>query len=201
MLAEELVVLDADSHLWCSTRWLLDVALRLAQNDESYVWHGWNKQQITTFLQQLPAHCTLLAGVWDTLRGETGEEREVLVLGYVCEVVGGEVRTIRTFEALQDAKDTDLPPMEQLEPGYEHALALMRAARLQVASVAWALFTDKATWDEWLFGATNDGGVVDKGEQLAKLAVQGRCVLMGSQTASYSDRQRSSAAISQSGDQ
>lgn len=186
MLAEELVVLDADSCWWPPIRPLLEAALRLARGDDSDSWHGWNKQQISIFLQQLPAHCSLLVGVWDTVRQEHGEERDVLILGGICEVVAGEVHTIRTFDALYDAHNhqaTDLPPMEHLEPGYEHALALMRAVREQVAPVAWALFTNKGAWDEWLFSAPVNGERVDKGEQLAKLALQGRCVLMGSQTA------------------
>ena len=191
MLAEEVVVLDAEARLWHPMKPLLNAALRLAQGDDGYSWHGWSKQEISSFLQGLPAHCSLLAGVWDTLLADNGEEREVLVAGCVCEVVAGEVRTIRTLEALYTTRhaatvgDTDLPPLEQLEPGFEHALALMRAARERVAPVAWALFTDKASWDEWLFGEAPTGGVVDKGEQLAKLALQGRCVLMGSQTATH----------------
>lgn len=188
MLAEELVVLDADSHWWSSVKPLLNAALRLAQGNDNDSWYGWNKQQISDFLHQLPAHCSLLVGVWDTLREEHGEERDVLVLGCVCEVIEGEVCTIRTFEALYNAhipNETDLPPIEQLEPGYEHALALMRVVRKQIAPVAWALFTNKATWDEWLFSVPDNGKMVDKGEQLTKLALQGRCVLMGSQTSSH----------------
>ena len=189
VLAEELQVLDVDSHLWHSIRPLLNAAMRLEQGNETQVWHGWNRQQIVTFLQQLPSHCTLVTGVWDTILQEIPDteemveagagEREQLVFGCVCEVVSGEIQTVRTFESLAQA---DLPPVEQLEPGYHHALEIMRAVRLQVAPVAWALFTDQATWSEWLFRASADGGVIDKGELLAALARQGRCVLMGSQT-------------------
>lgn len=189
VLAEELQVLDVDSHLWHPIRPLLHAAMRLEQEDEREVWHGWNKQQIVTFLQQLPSSCTLVAGVWDTISleipdteelSEAGtEDREQLVFGCICEVMSGKIHTIRTFEALAHA---DLPPMSELEPGYQHALEIMHAVRLQVAPVAWALFTDQATWNEWLFRTSESGGVIDKGELLAALARQGRCVLMGSQT-------------------
>lgn len=191
MLAEEVVVHDAEARLWHPMKPLLNAALRLAQGDDGYSWHGWSKREISSFLQRLPAHCSLLVGVWDTLLSDNGEEREALVAGCVCEVVAGEVRTIRTLEALYTTHDAamvgekDLPPLEQLEPGFEHALVLMRAARERVAPVAWALFTDKASWDEWLFGEATTDDVVDKGEQLAKLARQGRCVLMGSQAATH----------------
>jgi hypothetical protein len=168
VLSEELLIFDADSSLWHRIGPLLDAALRLAQMDESYAWHGWHKQQINAFLQRLPAHCTLLLGVWETAT----EQKETLAIGCVCEVSEGEVCSIRTFEAL-----ADVPHVQELEPGFEHALALMQATRTQVATVAWALFTDKATWDEWLL--TED---VDKGELLATLATQGRCVLLGNQT-------------------
>ena len=183
MLAEELLILDANSQLWPALRPLLAVALRLEHAHESYVWHGWSKQQLHQFLQCLPAHCTLVVGVW-----ETGTEeqpvlgQESLVVGCVCEVIGGEVCTIRTFEALTDA---NLPSVKALEPGFEHAREILRVVQTQVAPVAWALFTDKKTWDEWLFGDDNKGQAVDKGMLLASLARQGRCVLMGSQTAHH----------------
>jgi hypothetical protein len=106
----------------------------------------------------------------------------VLILGCVCEVVAGEVRSIRTFESLQD---DDLPPLEELEPGYQHAFELMRVVRRLVAPVAWGLFTDKHTWDEWIFTEDNDGITVDKGKLLTELTQQGRCVLMGSQTSHH----------------
>lgn len=173
MLAEELSVIDADSELWQTARPLLDCALRLDQEDDSYIWHGWQKSQVDTFLQSLPTHCTLLVGVWNA----DSDEREQLVLGCVCEVIEGEIHTIRTFEALADP---DLPPIKELEPGFEHAVALMRVVKNQVAPVAWALFTDKTTWDEWLFVAGEDGGAINKGSVLASLARQGRCVLLGS---------------------
>lgn len=173
MLAEELLILDTHSELWPAVRPLLDVVLRLESADDTSVWHGWSKGQISQFLQRLPGHCTLVVGVW-----KMGAEEypmlghESLIMGCVCEVVEGEVCTIRTFGALNDA---NLPSVKELEPGFEHARELMRVVQTQVAPVAWALFTDKMTWDEWLFG---DG---DKGELLASFARQGRCVLMGSQ--------------------
>ncbi len=183
VLAEELVVLDADSPLWNALQPLLNAVLRLEQHDESYSWHGWKKAAIAAFLHDLPAHCSLLAGVWEVEESfaaneQEGRERETLIVGCVCEVFNGEVRSVRTFDAL-----TDLPPIEQLEPGIPHALELMRVARAQVAPVACALFTDKKTWDEWLFTETNEG--IDKGDLLASLAQQGRCVLLGNQTAHH----------------
>lgn len=177
MIVEEFSVLDGDSSLWQPARPLLEAALRLEQNDDTYSWYGWHKKYIDAFLKGLPEPCSLLVGVWDTLASASGEEREVLVLGCICEVSKGEVRSIRTFEAL-----SGLPPVDQLEPGFEHALEIMRAAKAQVAPVAWAIFTDKATWDEWLFAEGENGTIIDKGELLASLARQGRCVLMGSQT-------------------
>ena len=178
MLAENLSVLDTNSPLWNAARSLLDSALRLEQSDETYSWHGWKKQRIDHFLQGLPAHCTLLVGVWETVPGGE-QDRELLVLGFVCEVVEGEVCSCRTFEALND---TSLPSVQELEPGFEHARELMHSVKTQIASVAWALFTDKVTWDEWLLAPGDDGGFIDKGELLAELARQGRCVLMGTQT-------------------
>ena len=58
----------------------------------------------------------------------------MLILGCVCEVVAGEVRSIRTFESLQD---DDLPPLAGLEPGYQHAFELLRVVRKLIAPVAW----------------------------------------------------------------
>jgi len=58
----------------------------------------------------------------------------------------------------------------------------MRVVRLQVAPAAWALFTDKPTWDEWILTDDGKSGIVDKGVLLAGLAQQGRCVLLGNQT-------------------
>lgn len=179
MLAEELSVLDADAPLWNAARSLLDIVFRLEQSDETYSWHGRNKQQIDLFLHHLPAHCTVLVGVWETMLDEEEQGRDALVLGFVCEVVGGEICSLRTFEALNDAS---LPSVQELEPGFEHARELMRSVKTQIASVAWALFTDKATWDEWLFAEGNESGFIDKGELLAELTRQGRCVLMGTQT-------------------
>ena len=105
--------------------------------------------------------------------------QESLVVGCVFEVVDGEVCTIRTFEALTEA---GLPSVKELEPGFEHASEIMRVVRTQIAPVAWALFTDKTTWNEWLFGDDDKRDAVDKGELLASFARQGRCVLLGSQT-------------------
>lgn len=188
MLTEELVVLDGESALWETARPLLEAALRLEHSDETCSWHGWRKAAIEAFLKSLPAHCTLLAGVWDVeqveeeaaIGGKQIQERETLVLGIVCEVLDGTVCSIRTFDQLVDAS---LPPIDQLEPGYEHALALMRAAKIHIAPVALAIFTDKATWDEWIL--TGDEYGVDKAELFALLAHQGRCVVMGSQTAHH----------------
>ncbi len=180
VFAEELVVLDADSPLWNALQPLLNAALGLEQHDETYVWHGWKKTSVAAFLRSLPIHCSLLIGVWDVEESfisyeQDIQEQETLIVGCVCEVLDGEVCSVRTFDAL-----ADIPPVEQLEPGIPHALELMRVARAQVAPVAWALFTDKKTWDEWLFTENDEG--VDKGDLLASLAQQGRCVLMGSQT-------------------
>jgi hypothetical protein len=180
VLTEELLVLDSDSPLWSVARPLLDAALRLNQQNDAYTWHGWDKKQIEAFLKRLPQHCTLLAGVWQTTPGERGEqEREELALGIVCEVLAAEVRSVRTFAAFVAA---ELPSVEQLEPGFEHARVLMQVVGKQVAPVAWALFTDKPTWDEWLLTSGDDGAAIDKGELLASFAHEGRCVLMGTQT-------------------
>jgi hypothetical protein len=178
VLAEELSVIDADSALWSAARPLLDNALRLEQGDGAYIWHGWRKSQVNAFLQRLPAHCTLLVGVW----GAGEDDQEQLILGFVCEVIEGEIHTIRTFESLVDP---DLPAVQELEPGFEHALALMRVVRNKIAPVAWALFTDKTTWDEWLFVAGENEGEIDKGSVLASFARQGRCVLLGSQASHH----------------
>jgi len=181
MLAEELIVVDGDSALWRAARPLLDAALRLEQHDENYSWHGWHKQQISAFLEHLPSPSSLVVGVWEMASEEDGaREHEYLTLGVACEVVEGEIRSIRTFEALAAA---GLKPTRELEPGYEDALEIMRVTRTQVAPVAWALFTDKTTWDEWLFAADDDGGAIDKGAVLASFARQGRCVLLGSRAA------------------
>ncbi len=184
MLAEELVVLNADSPLWNAVQPLLNAALKLEQQSDDYSWHGWKKADMTAFLQRLPSHCSLLVGVWEVgesqLPEEQGiQEQETLILGCVCEVRDGEVRLISAFDALPD-----LPPVEQLEPGIPHALELMRAVQSQVASVAYALFTDKKAWEEWLYTESNEEGIaVDKGDLLASLVQQGHCVLLGNQTA------------------
>jgi hypothetical protein len=187
VLAEDFVVVDANSLSWSAVRPYVEVALRLEQNEDSFTWHGWDKQHIDTFLHRLPSPCTLLVAVWDEVdaveeKKDEQSTREILMLGCVCEVAAGEVRSVRTFESLHD---DHLPPLEELEPGYQHALELMRVVRGLVAPVAWALFTDKQTWNDWIFTEdTNDttGSTFDKGELLAQMAQQGRCVLMGSQT-------------------
>ncbi|MGH2495742.1 MAG: hypothetical protein ACRDIV_13675 [Ktedonobacteraceae bacterium] len=182
MLAEELLVVDGDAPLFRPVRPLLDVALRLDQNDNTYNWHGWDKRQIERFLGSLPARCSLVIGVWETVSGD-GEttEHEKLALGCVCEVRDSAVTTIRTFESLTEA---GLKAIDQLEPGIDDALEIMRAART-LSPVAYALFMEKAAWDEWLFACGDDGGVLDKGDALASMARQGRCVLMGSQVAPH----------------
>ncbi|GAC1430555.1 MAG: hypothetical protein PVS3B3_10670 [Ktedonobacteraceae bacterium] len=177
MLAEELHIVNADAPSWQAVRPILSIAL-LLERDDTYVWHGWNKAQILALLNQLPVHCTILAGVWSIADDE--QQNEVIVFSCVCEVVNGEVQTVRTFEALTSA---DLPTFENLEPGFEDAQKIMRVVRSTIAPVAWALFTDKNTWDEWVY--TGNEHVVDKGELLASFAQQGRCVLMGSQTQHY----------------
>jgi len=180
VLAEELVVLDADSPLWSAARPLLEAALRLEHREDNYSWHGWNKQQINKFLAGLPQRCSLVVGVWETSLAEDDViEHEALMLGIVCEVVAGEVCSIRTYEALTAY---GLGPMSSLEPGIDDAIEIMRIVRTQVAPVAWALFTDKATWDEWLFASSDQGDVVNKGDILTAFARQGRCVIMGNQT-------------------
>jgi hypothetical protein len=166
VLAEELTVLDSPCRE--VLRPLLTVALRLEQSAAEESWHGWKKAPLDTFLSTLPEHCTLIAGVWET------EEEEALVLHCVIEVKHAQVRSVRTFEALTTE---ELPPLQELEPGYEHAFEIMRAVRAQVAPVAWALFTDRLTWEEWLY----DDEEADKGVALSSLAAQGRCVLLGSQ--------------------
>ncbi len=180
-LAEELIVIDADSPLWATARPLLDAALLIEQNDENFTWHGWDKRQIRLFLASLPPKCALVVGVWDIFQDEENRaERELLTIGVVCEVLDGVVHSISTFNALLDA---GLRPVEQLEPGVEDATEILRIVRTHIAPVAWALFTDRATWNEWLFADEDGGHVIDKGELLATFARQGRCVLMGRQTA------------------
>lgn len=177
----------ADSLLWRAARPLVDVVLRMegeeGGEDSEDGWHGWTSRQIGSFLDTLPARCCLVVGVWETVaEGGTELEREALTLGVVCEVVEGEVRSLRTFDTLVAA---GLKATEQLEPGFEDALEIMRVARMTVAPVAWALFTDKATWDEWIFdgGDGDDGGSINKSELLVSFVRRGRCVLMGSQAA------------------
>ncbi|WP_146747114.1 hypothetical protein [Thermogemmatispora tikiterensis] len=190
MLAQEVAVLDGDSPLWEHARGLLNAALLLEQQDEGYVWHGWTRGQIEAFLRGLPSPCCLVVAVWQAALPERtaahasdGRAAEQLMLGLVCEVVEGEVRSLRTFEALRAA---GLKAVDALEPGYEDGLAILRAAHALVAPVAWALFTDWQTWNEWLYGsdeAQPPEGAVDKGALLTALAQAGRCVLLGTQTA------------------
>ncbi len=189
MLAEELHIYDGDAPSFRPLRPLLDIALRLAQNDAAYAWHGWDARQIDVFLASLPSPCSVLVGVWqesdesdESDEDEVETAHELLALGCVCEVRDGQVQSIRTFESLAVA---GLKPVAQLEPGIDDALEILRAARSVVAPVAYALFIEKAAWDEWLFASGDDGGngaAIDKGEALASLGRQGRCVLMGNQT-------------------
>jgi len=182
MLAEELLIIDGDAPLFRPVRLLIDIALRLDQHDDAFSWHGWNRLQAERFLGSLPPLCSLVVGVWEAMPGDNEmAEHEKLALGCLCEVRNGEVRTVRTFESLAGA---GLKAVDQLEPGIDDALEIMRAART-IAPVAYALFIEKAAWDEWLFACGEDGGVIDKGEALASLARQGRCVLMGSQVAGH----------------
>lgn len=188
MLAEEMVVLDADSPLWSAARPLLEAALRLEQREDNYSWHGWNKRQINAFLAGLPQRCSLVVGVWETSLAENDAiEHEELMLGVVCEVVAGEVCSIRTYDALTAF---GLGPTKSLEPGIDDASEIMRIVKSQVAPVAWALFTDKATWDEWLFASSDQGDVADKGDMLTAFARQGRCVIMGNQTVHHHQKGR-----------
>ncbi len=123
VLAEELLVIDGDSPLWAAARPFLNVALRLEQNDDSYSWHGWHKQQVEQFLKKLPAECSLVVGVWETVSAEGAElEHESLILGVACEVVEGEVCSIRTFEVLTRA---GLKPSQQLEPGIDETMEVL----------------------------------------------------------------------------
>ncbi len=179
MLAKELIVFESVSPLWLSTRTLLDIALRFDQNDETYSWNGWSKQPIRDFLNSLPSPSSLVAGVWETIPGNEGSpECENLVIGFICEIIDGEVRSVRTFDALTVG---GLKSSNQLEPGIDDAREIIRQTEKLVAPVACALFTEKSTWDEWLFGGKKDGIAVDKGQQLATFTRQGRCVLIGSQ--------------------
>ena len=180
MLAKELIVFDSDSPLWLSISPLLDIALRFEQNDETYSWNGWSKQQIRDFLNSLPSRSSLVVGVWETIPEKEGSpEYENLVLGLICEIIDGQVYSIRTFDALTIA---GLKPSKLLEPGVDDAREIIRLTEQLVAPVAWALFMEKSTWDEWLFTAGDDGIVIDKGQQLATFTHRGRCVLMGRQT-------------------
>ncbi len=184
MLAEELTVLDADSPLWSTARPLLDVALQLEQQGETFSWHGWDRRQVNQFLASLPPRCTLVVGVWDIFQEVVDEAaehvvHELLTIGLVCEVLDGVIHSIRTFNALLDA---GLKPVEQLEPGIEDATEILRVVRTVITPAAWALFTDRATWNEWVYASDDEGHGMNKGELLATFARQGRCVLLGGQT-------------------
>ena len=180
MLAKEFIVFDSNSPLWLSTRTLLDITLRFDQNDETYSWNGWSKQPIRDFLNSLPSPSSLVVGVWETIPEKEGSpECENLVIGLICEIIDGEVCSVRTFDSLTVG---GLKPSNQLEPGIDDAREIIRQTEKLVAPVAWALFTEKSTWDELLFAGEEDSIVVDKGQQLTTFTRQGRCVLMGSQT-------------------
>ena len=101
-----------------------------------------------------------------------------LVLGFVGEVVRGEVCSLCTFEALNDAS---LPSVQALEPGFEHARELMRSVKTQIACGVSCFLQIRRPGTERLFASGDDGGFIDKGELLAELACQGRCVLTGTQ--------------------
>jgi hypothetical protein len=179
VFAEEVLLLDGDSPFFRPIRPLLDAALRLDRSNDDYTWHGWQHARLSRFLASLPEKCSLIAGVWETLPASNGqEETERLSLGCILEVIEGQIRSVRSFDSLVKA---GLKPVEQLEAGYEDALELMRLARAQVAPVAWALFIEKASWDEWVFTESSEGESSNKGEMLAELARRGRCVLMGSE--------------------
>jgi hypothetical protein len=178
LLAKEFRVIDETSPLWLCCSSLLDIALCFDHSDETYSWNGWSKQQIGNFLQSLPSRSSIVVGVWETLCEKEGNtEREKLVIGLVCEVINGEVHSVRTFDALSA---DGLKPSDQLEPGIDDAQEIIRHTERAVAPVAWALFMEKSTWDEWLFASVDESAVLEKAQQLMELAHQGRCVLMRS---------------------
>jgi hypothetical protein len=180
LIAKEFTVFDSDSPLWQPVSTWLDVALRFDKNDESFSWNGWEKQPIREFLNSLPSPSSLVAGIWETIPEKDGRpECENLVIGLICEIISGEVYSVRTFDALTLG---GLKSSNQLEPGIDDAWEIIRQTEKLVAPVAWALFTEKSTWDEWLFASEKDGIAVDKGQQLTTFTRQGLCVLMGSQT-------------------
>ena len=178
LLAKEFRVIDETSPLWMCCSSLLDIAMCFDHSDETYSWNGWSKQQIRNFLQALPSRSSIVVGVWDTLCEKEGDtKREELVIGLVCEVINGEVHSIRTFDALNV---DGLKPSDGLEPGIDDAREIILHTERAVAPVAWALFMEKSTWDEWLFASADENAVLEKGPQLIELAHQGRCVLMRS---------------------
>jgi len=181
VLAEELLVTGGDSPQFHPIRPLLDAALRLNQRDPSYSWHGWSKPQIQSFLDTLPTRCSIIVGVWETHPAQGQEPAaERLALGCILEIIENEVHAVRTFDTLTTA---GLKPVDRLEAGIDDALEIQRLVRDLIAPVAWALFIEKTAWDEWFFAESDNSSVIDKGEVLAEMARQGRCVLMGSQVA------------------
>ncbi len=180
MIAEEFMVIDDSSPLWQSCSSLMDVALRIDGSDDGYSWNGWNKQQIRNFLHSLPSKSSIVLGVWEMSCGkEHYSEREELAIGLVFEVIDGDVYSVRTFDAL---KADGLKPSNQLEAGIDDAREIIRHAEKVVAPVAWALFLEKTTWDEWLFETIDIDAQADKAQQLEVMTNQGRCVILGSKT-------------------
>jgi hypothetical protein len=121
-----------------------------------------------------------VVGVWETISENAGiAESERMVIGLICEVIHGEVHSIRTFDALSA---NGLKPSNQLEPGVDDAREIILYTEKLVAPVSWAFFTEKTTWDALLFSSVDNGTMVDKAQQLAALIHQGRCVIMGNKT-------------------
>jgi hypothetical protein len=172
VFADEFAVLDGDSPLWKAAHPLLQVALQLEQQ-EGMSWHGWQLAPIEQLLQKLPSPCSLVLGVW-----ETHEDSEHLVQGLVFEVIEGEVKTIRTLEALVPH---GLKPPQELEAGIDDAFEILRIVKRQIAPTAWALFTEKPAWDEWLLSDNLAGQPISKADLLSTMTEKGRCVLLGTQ--------------------
>ena len=108
MLAEELVVHDADSPLWQAAKPLLEIAWKLEQSDDTYSWHGWRKAHINAFLASLPRHCSFLVGGWRSEElssiDSITQTTDALIIGLVCEIDAAEIHTVRTFASLTDAR-------------------------------------------------------------------------------------------------
>jgi hypothetical protein len=182
VLAEELVVFNGEGPLWQTARPLLDAALRLENLDDSAVWHGWRKREINVFLQSLPSPSSLIAGIWETLPAtENRPAQDKLVLGVVCKVEQGEIRSFGTWETLVSA---GLKSLDTLEIDMNDILEVMHYARRQFAPVAWALFGDRSAWNRW-FLSDDEDALLKKADLLRQLVARGRIVLMGSQTATY----------------